>query len=454
MGEKINNFNTMMKNPKNRNIYLALAGVGLVTLGVGFYFTSKSSEQNTLGAGAQVAGAPTLTAIPGSSDSQRYNEMVQKNNDNRTNQALESNTPFVPTIVNNQFNAASPIDMLGLEEKRAREQKELEDKESAEREKAQQLALEALKPPTPDPVPVAPPAPITPVVAPVVAAPPAPVAPPPKYTANDYMLIGVLQSSWRNYPPTSEKNYYGQEPENKGVATGPTTGIATSRVGGVSQGMTQSSSANMAAVRVPDQKAGDIIHAVLDTGINSSEPSPILATVVSGQFKGAKLLGRFTKSGKKVVLQFNTISIPNYPTSTKLMAIAMDPDTRRSSMATDVDNHYFLRYGVLLASTFLSGYANAISNKNSTTTITPEGSVIQTSGDKTNKDINREALGSVGTELAAQTKSSISGLEPTIYVEGGTAIGILFMEDFFADGAGSNGSGSGQANQSSVGVRR
>lgn len=434
MGDKINNFNTMMKNPKSRNIYLGLAGLGLVTLVVGFYLTTRTVGENTNGASVQVTNAPTLSTTPGSSDSHRYNEMVQKNNEVEKNKAIDSGAAaFVPTIVNNQFNAASPIDLLSLQDKSKREKIEIEEQEAVEREAIQKLALENLPPPPPPPI-------VVPIVeTPIVIAPAPPLPPPPKpkkYSDDDYLLIGLLQATNKNYPPTSEKDYYGQAASER--APQAQDGVQTTRPGMSSQGYTQSSSANMSNVKVPDQKAGDIIHAVLDTGINSSEPSPILATVVSGQFKGAKLLGRFTKSGKKVVLQFNTISIPNYPTSVRLSAVAMDPDTRRSSMATDVDNHYFLRYGVLLASSFLSGYAGALGDKNTTTIVTPEGGVIETKGNKTNKDINMEALGNVGSEIASETKGITAGLEPTIYVDAGTAIGILFMDDFFTDGVGNN----------------
>lgn len=442
MSEKIKNFNTMMKNPKNRNIYIAAGAIGILTVGTGLFLASKNNAEPTTGAAANIANVPKLSAIPGSSDSKRYNEMVQQNNEREQQKALDTNSSFVPTIVNSQFNATSPIDMLGLEEQKKKENKILAEKENGEREAMEKLALEALVAPPPQQYIVPEPVIVEPVV--VAMPPPPPSQPELKYSNNDAILIAALQESWKNYAPVSERNYFGQQAENN--ENNP-VGYGTSRSGASSQGYTQSSSANMyksssnsnSNSNIPDQKAGDIIHAVLDTEVNSSEPSPILATVVSGQFKGAKLLGRFTKSGKKVVLQFNTISIPNYPNSTRITVIAMDPDTRKSNMATDVDNHYFLRYGVLLASTFLSGYAGAISSQNTTTTVTPEGGVIQTTGEKDNKDITREALGSVGTELASNTKAIIAGLEPTIYVAGGTAIGLLFMEDFYAN-SGTNGS--------------
>src|SRR3990167_6478484 len=44
---------------------------------------------------------------------------------------------------------------------------------------------------------------------------------------------------------------------------------------------------------VPLIRMGDIIFAVVDTSVNTDEPGPILATIVSGIFKGGKLIGSF-----------------------------------------------------------------------------------------------------------------------------------------------------------------
>src|SRR5690606_31264355 len=52
-------------------------------------------------------------------------------------------------------------------------------------------------------------------------------------------------------------------------------------------------------------KAGTVMFAVLETGINSDEVSPILATIVSGPLKGAKLLGQFARTDKKVLINFS-----------------------------------------------------------------------------------------------------------------------------------------------------
>lgn len=432
MGNRVNNFKALMKNTQQRNIFGSLVFVGIVSLAAGAWYSSRPSASN-VAAGVNVAGVPKLNAVPGSSDSQRYNEMVQQNNDLKFEEAKKDGTSFVPTIVNNQINALSPLEMLAIEEQKKREAAQLEEQEAKKKEEMEKLAAESFTPPPLPPAPPVqvieqPPIQVVQNEVPVVQAPVDPEANK-KWKSDDYLLIAALQDSWKNKESSHEFNHYGKENTNNN-ATFNQSYPQFNNVG-VSQSNAQMPvSAQLSEVTVADQKAGDILHAVLDTGIDSSEPSPIMATIVSGQYKGAKLLGRFMKSGKKVVLQFNTMSIPGYPKSVAINTIAIDPNSNRTSMATDVDNHYFLRYGVLLAASFLKGYADAISNQGSTTTITPLGGVVQTNEKLNSKEINQRAIGEVGTTLAEQTKESISGLEPTIYVEAGTPMGILFMEDF------------------------
>lgn len=413
MGKRLKNFNELMKDPKTRNIWGILAGTAVFLFGVGYIMTKDNQDAKTP-VGATVAGVPTISAIPGMSDSQRYNEMVQERNEIKTAEALDKGTSFVPTIVNNQFNAVSPIDVINIEEQKRNDKLELEEKNRIEREKMEKLALEALPPAPP---PVLPPAPQ--VIKPVAQQP----VDTKKWNESDANLIGALQSAWRNKTPMTEFDYFGVKGERE------ERGMQSQSTQGVSQ--VTSSSSNTSNVRVADQKAGDIIHAVLDVGINSSEPSPIMATVVSGQYKGAKLIGRFAESGKKVVLQFNTMSIPGHPVSVRLNTIAIDPETQRTAMATDVDNHYFLKYGVLLGSVFLRGYANALTKQNTIVTVTDSGNVIESKGQSTNSEITKEAFGEVGTEIANQVSREFGDLKPTIYVDAGTPIGIVFMEDFF-----------------------
>ena len=108
-------------------------------------------------------------------------------------------------------------------------------------------------------------------------------------------------------------------------------------------------------------KAGDILFAVMDTAVNSDQPGPILATIVSGKLKGSKLIGSFNlpTNSDRMLITFNLISIPGSNKTTSINAYAIDPNTGRTALSTRANHHYLLRYGSLFASTFLQGFGNA-----------------------------------------------------------------------------------------------
>jgi type IV secretory pathway VirB10-like protein len=411
MGQKINNVGVMLNNPKQRNIYLAGAGLAILTIIVGgFYATRNKNDSGP--AGAQVGLVPQVNAVPGTSTSVRYNEMVNQSNVQEAEKALKEDKTFVATPVNtNSANTENPFDAL---DKQIKAQREKEAPEQAIREQEEKQAKA--------PEPVAPVQPVAPVVQPIQQVVVQQAAPAKKYGSDeDYMLISTLSGSWNIKASKAESDFAG----SKGGAS----------LGNAQQVMQQ----NQVGQQVQQQaqkgrliaKAGTIYNAVLETGINSDEPSPVLAKIVGGELKGTRLIGRMTTSGEKVVVEFGTASVPNMPSSIRLNSVAVDPATSRTGLATDVDRHTFLRYGVLLGAAFLGGYADAIAQQNTTSTVTPQGSVVTTKGTMDSKQINQQAIGSVGKELANQTRTTVQTLKPTITVDAGTAIGILIMEDLY-----------------------
>ena len=410
--KSLNNISNMLKDPKQRSIVAILGIIGVIAIGFGFWNSSKTKTQKASqeSAGAYVAKAPNMEVVPGSSSNLEYNKQVQVKNEKDGEKALEENKSFLPTLTNDSsFSNVSPIDQLDQQLKLERQQQE-------EMKKQEEPVVEA---PPPPPVIIEPP--------PVVVAPPVQMVvqrPKPKYGAEDALLIATLSEVWKNKASASEFDYA----RAGGAAAG---GAANSQVseGTVAQGANTGTQASGIGA-IPISKAGDIHVAVLETGINSDEPSPILAKIVSGPLKGTRLIGSINVTGEKVILAFTTASIPRHPKSVGIQAVAIDANTSRTALATSVDNHYFLKYGVLLGATFLGGFADALTNNNKTT-IVQNGQVIQVpNGDMTTKELTQQGLGSVGKELANQAKQTSQALKPTITVDSGTAMGILILSDF------------------------
>ena len=182
-------------------------------------------------------------------------------------------------------------------------------------------------------------------------------------------------------------------------------------------------------------KAGTILFAVLETAINSDEPGPIMAKLVQPPFKDAKLMGAIaTTSGaaEKLTLHFDTMSIPTEPMSNKITAVAIDPDTARTAMASDVDHHYFLKYGTVLGSAFLQGYAQSIASAGTTST-SINGATATVSSTTTAEKLNPRqqifaGVAQVATKFGNQL-GKVFDTKPTITIKAGTGLGILVLAD-------------------------
>ena len=400
MGDRMNNMNKMMQNPKSRNMYLTVIALAVVTLGAGFWFATRTAKNNQAPAGAAVATVPQVISSPGTSTNTEYNEKVRVFNAQQGAIALATtDKSSIPTLTGvGNLSDKSPLDLL--------------EKEAAAK-KAAAIAAVTVEP---EAVSVPPPEVVVPVVA--AAPPPTPIAPPKKYGATeDYMLLSTLYGAWKIKAPSSEFDYARVKED-------------TSKNSVISQGTPNATaSPTTQSELIPLAKAGTIFNAILETGINSDEPSPVLAKIVSGDLKGARLIGQVNRIGEKVLVQFSSISLPTSPTSIKISAVAVDSNTSRTALASNVNNHYLQKYGIMFATAFLGGYANAIARQNTTTIVDALGGATIVQGELKSKDITKQAIGNVGKELAESTRQENQNIKPTVTVDQGIAIGVLLMDD-------------------------
>jgi len=420
MGDRTNNMGKMMSNPQQRNIYLLGAGAVILTLGVGFFIASKNKNDQVV-SGTQLENVPqNVKAVPGASNNPDYVDAVKKNNEKHADKAVQSGSSFVPTVTAPAVNSASSLDEIAKKQlqeadekaKKEAERKKAEDEDKLRMEeeaKRQQALLDAQKAAQMQPVQVQ----QVQVQQQVTQFVP---QKPKKYTDDDYMLIASLNNNWKVKAPSSEYDFARKGSTNTSNGnTGSTYGTTTSN-----------STSNVAVA--PIAKAGTIYNAIIETAVNSDEESPVLARIVSGPLKGTRLIGTFKNLGEKVAIEFRTANIPSYDRTVGIKAYAIDTNTSRTAVADDVDHHYFLRYGVLLATSFISGYSQALAQSGATTTTSLTGTTT-TNPTLTSEQLNKVALGQVGQQVSNDVKQQYNNLKPTIYVNSGIAVGILLMDD-------------------------
>lgn len=196
---------------------------------------------------------------------------------------------------------------------------------------------------------------------------------------------------------------------------------------GAGSSATAAGNGQQAGINGPVLKAGTVMFAILDTGVNTDNTgSPVMARIVTGPLKGTKLMGQFTRVDQQVQLRFNLASIPGMPSSMSINAVAIDQNTAQTAVSGKVNNHYLLRYGSLFASAFISGMSDAIQSGGNT--LVGPG-IIWHSHDRLNTAQQvAVGLGNVGQQYA-QNMSDNFNRAPTIKIPGGTGLGVLLMGD-------------------------
>ena len=231
----------------------------------------------------------------------------------------------------------------------------------------------------------------------------------------------ALIASWA--PPVMQVKM-GAEPKGASAAgAGANANNRNARNGAAGGGEGQGESA-------PLIKAGTILFAVLTTAVDSDYPdTPVMATIVSGAFKGCTMMGKLSlaQGQNKVSLNFTLMNSDDWSKTKNVTAFAIDPDTARTVLASSVNNHYMLRYGTMFASSFVTGYANGISQSGSTTSSGIFGTT-NTHPQLSPGEKIAVALGQVGTTFGAALANYVN-TPATVKVNSGVGLGILFMAD-------------------------
>lgn len=396
-----------MSNSKTRLVIIITTVVVIVTVALGFSGSKNGEKKPAEAAGsASVGTAPeNITPVPGTNDSPGYNNLQQKANDAAFKEAQEKGNSNVPVLTNDSLaNKKDIFDDLNKDNRKPIEEKPVIDSAPVQQPQQQYQAQ-----------------PQQPIQQTAQASQQDRQA----YRQAVQQQITQYINGWSAGQGYQEFNMTGQaKQEQQGSTTNGTTASGANIQQTSYDSNSSSSSKGPAFVR-----AGSIVPAVMMTAINSDEPGPVLAQVVTGPLKGARLIGQMVSSDQRVVIQFQQLSIPGASQSFNISAFAVDPDTSRTGLATDVNNHYFLRYGLGLAAAFISGYGEAVQNSGSTTTTNAFGGTTTVLGDMTHKQIAESAFGKVGQKLGSELEKE-TNRAPTVTVASGTSVGILFMADF------------------------
>lgn len=171
--------------------------------------------------------------------------------------------------------------------------------------------------------------------------------------------------------------------------------------------------------------AGTIEYAQMLTEANSDMPGPVLAQIVTGPLAGSRVLGSFKTEDEYLIIDFNSVVIDGIATS--MDGVAMDPDTTRLGLVTDIDHRYFKRIVLPAAAAFVEGMSGAIADAGSTTVTVDTGTAVQSQNDLGTKEEAFKGVSEGVSKISEALDDDAKNTDPLIRVASGTPIAILFV---------------------------
>jgi hypothetical protein len=195
--------------------------------------------------------------------------------------------------------------------------------------------------------------------------------------------------------------------------------------GGASSGSSTATAA-AAAGHVTLIGAGIIESARMDMGANTDVGGDFVATLLTGKWAGAKLIGSVQRRGELAAMTVRTMSLPAQGVSVPATAVILDPETAEGGTATDVDRKLFIKYGVKPLAAGFAAVADYL--KNSGTTVVVNGETVTTSQPElTNKKAGQIVAGSAAQQVSADANALDT--TPTVRVRRGAIVGVFFTQD-------------------------
>jgi hypothetical protein len=352
--------------------------------GWSMYSSSVNLNNVVSGNSAKLNKAGNVTSLAGDSGSTPYyNELVRQNNTQKEEEVRGTNKSFMPTMTSDSTQTVKGIDNTVLDSEPENETTTYESIAPASRA-SQQNEEDVL------------------VVSPTVMA-----------------AMEAYLGQWRAGTPVSTVIYDNPDPS---LSDGGEGVLASQTVTGSDLDFGVDPLDNPLTV-------GGVLYGGNVLNVNSDQPStPVVAEVLSGKHQGGKFIGGFALENDRLVLRYSKF-IDKQGNEYPVVAYAIDYNIKSAAVRTHIDNHTLLRWGSLVAAGFIDGvktFAETSIQNNEQTTITSNGTVIESNEGISSGEQIALSLGSVGDRVADRLEDNFDRL-PTVTFAPGQTIGILIV---------------------------
>lgn len=196
---------------------------------------------------------------------------------------------------------------------------------------------------------------------------------------------------------------------------------------GVAQGKTMAvSEAGSGSVFV---KAGEKAYISLDTAINTDEPGPVTATVLSGPAMGMTLFGKVTQNADDTVsVQFTSMSLKNGK-SVGIDAYAIDPATGRTAVVGSVDHKIFQRFVLPFVAGGAAAYGQIMAQNGTQMVMSPLAGSTATTYNLSGQQIAEAAVGQGVGKLSSTLNQQAQNAKPAVSTEPNLGLEVIFIKE-------------------------
>lgn len=176
-------------------------------------------------------------------------------------------------------------------------------------------------------------------------------------------------------------------------------------------------------------KSGEKVFVSIDTAINTDEPSPVIAAILSGAASGWKMFGQTRQNPNNTLsVEFTRLTLPS-GSSIPVSAFAIDPQTGRTAVSGSVDHKIFERFVLPAMAAGLGKYGEIVAQQGTQTTASPLAGSTVTTKNMTRQQMRDAAIGASVGETSSMFGAEAKAAKPSVSTERNLGIEVVFMQE-------------------------
>lgn len=170
-------------------------------------------------------------------------------------------------------------------------------------------------------------------------------------------------------------------------------------------------------------RPGDLVYAETLLTVTSDGKTPVLAEVVAGPMKGARMIGNFEvlTGANKLVVSFSSMTAPDGRVY-EISGLAVDARSAETAVASDVERRLVARYAPILGAAFITGYAASAATPASQS----DGGAVAQAAPNARQSLFA-GVAAVGSQVSSDLLAN-APKGPKISLRAGYPIAIMFID--------------------------